>query len=174
MPAHLSPKSIPAIKRPRSLTPELECKRQRKEPTPPRFERTIRLNLWIMRHLQLLDPKYGEKIELHVYQSSRRIASLGEIHLFSRYDPLTGKTQAYWARCQYAVARKVKIECQHREGCNGFSQHKPQSLMGRFLMSCDCPDQVLVNDFVWLVDPKEVEVEWWGKPVKHGQSCKYE
>lgn len=96
-----------------------------------------------------------------MYHSSRRICNHPELDLslFSRYDPVAGKTVVTWERCQYTIGRRLRIECSHRDGCNGFAQNKPQSLMGRFLRTCDCPDQVVFTNYIWMVDPKDVEVQ---------------
>jgi hypothetical protein len=98
-------------------------------------------------------------MEQYEYHSSRRLCTLDDpgIALFIRYNPLTGKMETGWERCQYALARRVSIDCQHRPHCNGFAEVKPNSLMGRFLATCDCPNKVVVNDYVWLVDPPDRE-----------------
>lgn len=114
------------------------------------------------KRLDITRPKSGRRLYLHEYQNSRRIAFLEgpRIGLFCRYDPVTSRHEATWERCQFAMARKVKIECHHKEGCTGFADRKPNALMGRFLRTCDCPDQTVLNSYVWLVDPKDATPEF--------------
>jgi hypothetical protein len=139
---------------PGTVPPDKKQQRRRRSTTQA-------LDRHLRRCVRLLQSKGGLWCDPNTYHASRRICYLPDqgIGLFARYDPLNRRTQVSWERCQYTLGRKVQIACDHVEGCNGFAKDKPFSLMGRFLRLCECPDKVVVNDYVWLVDPKETEVE---------------
>ena len=161
MPPHQSPPPQPPATRKRQRSPSPHAR----APTPYKKHKLEQWKHFLTRHIQnqlrLLRSRGGNYCNSNVYHSSRRICTHPhlDLSLFSRYDPLAGKTHVSWERCQYTIGRRLRIECSHKDGCNGFAQTKPQSLVGRFLRTCDCPDQVVFTDHVWMVDPREVEVQ---------------
>jgi hypothetical protein len=120
------------------------------------------------RRLEITAPYSGRKLTQEQYSTARRVCYLEEpeIGLFKMYDPLTSQTLFSWERCQFALARKATIECSHREGCTGFAGDG-RSLMGRLLRLCNCPDKVIVNSYLWLVDPKDKEVKFRSEGVEY-------
>lgn len=132
------------------------------DPSPQRVAKRKPTELvdYLQRRLDITRPYCGTKLTTDQYHSTQRVCYLpdAEIGLFKRYDPELRKTVHSWDRCQYTLARKVKIECEHRAGCNGFKGSGP-TLMGRLLMVCDCPQRTILNNYVWLVDPREKQVD---------------
>ena len=87
-----------------------------------------------------------------------------------RYDPFLGRDVYSWHRCQYALSKKVDL-VQHHEppSCDGWSKERGVGVLGPLLARCGCPFEIRSKSYVWLVDPKEVEVEESdGKKIKCG------
>lgn len=72
------------------------------------------------------------------------------------------------------MSKKVDLVQHHeRPDCDGWSKERGVGVLGPLLARCGCPFEIREKKYIWLVDPKdrEVEVEVEGgekKIVKNG------
>lgn len=104
------------------------------------------------------------------YQQSQRVCylDLPEWGLFKTFDGQTGTWRFRWDRCQYALGQRAQLEVHHDPHCS-FSDKDDAHRR----MSCECPMQAKVHAFLWLVDPRRLEVEGepgeGATPIRHGE-----
>lgn len=117
------------------------------------------------RHRRITQPLAGTKLTQQQYQSTQRVCYLDDLNigLFKTYDAENHEYRFSWDRCQFALARKVKIEYEHKDGCKGFAGAGANSFIGRLMRLCDCPMTAVGRNFVWLVDPRDKEASWKNK-----------
>lgn len=118
----------------------------------------------------------GSRVEQWEYHNSFRVCYDWdrERGLFRKYDPVVGRDVYTWQRCQYALSRKVKLEQHHeRPDCDGWSKEKGVGVTGPLLARCGCPFVLQEKKWVWLVDPKELQVEVktedGARRIRHGE-----
>lgn len=87
--------------------------------------------------------------------------------LFRRYDPEQGRDVFFWARCIFCLARRVKFEHRHANGCDGWDK-SGLTMTDRHLARCGCPVDITESRYVWLVCPKTEKVEREGRTVENG------
>lgn len=104
------------------------------------------------------------------YQQSQRVCylDLPEWGLFKTFDGQTGTWQFRWDRCQYALGQRVQLEVHHDAECKFATKDDAHRRM-----SCECPMQAKVHAFLWLVDPRHLEVAGEAgegdTPIRHGE-----
>lgn len=88
------------------------------------------------------------------WNATRRVHSLhDEWHLFRKYDPVTDAQQYFWARTIFTVAKRVKFETEHRDGCRGWAPDPGETSIGRLGRVCSCPSVVGLTGYEWRIDP---------------------
>lgn len=89
------------------------------------------------------------------WNATRRVHSLhDEWHLFRKYDPVTDAQQYFWARTILTVAKRVKIDTEHRDGCRGWADDGGGGFsVSRLGRVCSCPSKVGLTGYEWRIDP---------------------
>lgn len=97
--------------------------------------------------------------------------------LWKRYDPERGTYVFLWARCIFALCRKLELVQDHVDAaCTGFAGAGPGASPVQRMRRCGCPVLVKRERHVWLVEPRDTHVyqEWEPgrfRTLRHGQDC---
>jgi hypothetical protein len=97
--------------------------------------------------------------------------------LWKRYDPERGCYVFLWARCIFALCRKLELAREHvTSTCTGFLGAGPTATVAQRMQRCGCPVAVKKERYVWLVEPRDrIVYQVWepGKfrSITHGQDC---
>lgn len=136
------------------------------------------LGRFLERHRRLV-ASCGQRLSSDRYHTVTRVCydDDHERGLWKRWDPERGTYVFLWARCVYALCRRVQLETRHLVGtCTGFAGAGPGASVVQRMRRCGCPFEVKELRHVWLVEPRAFQVreEWEPgrfRTIRHGQPC---